>query len=614
MEKENSVRGMFRITSDPDTTQFAPAAKAEATPFSAVPLRLLYVADLCPHRTPAWDATSYVETVDKHQFAPWLTACAPTLELEVANRLDAEPALLTVSLQFNQLRDFAPDQVAQQVPGLARLLQIRGLVEQVAERALSVEAFRGHLEALGIDAAWAQRLYQTLLASPKRPSASAPPSPAGSEALDRLLGMVDLGEAQPPTPSIADRMAQALAGGEATAVPAASGAGAARLIDELNTVLARQVEAIIEHPAFRALEAAWRGLKLLVDRLDFRQGLQLDVLPAAKGELSEALYAQVLMPEHQADLADHVPLTAILLDAAFTNDAADLALLEDLAETGASLQVPVVGGVQPSFFGVTQATGLVKLPLLWQHLAGPAYIGWEKLRQRAETQYLALALPAVLLRAPYTAASAVGSLALDTSAPLWGGGAIAVALALGQSFAQTDWPTHLQTGPAQGLTDWPLWPAPDGPSPLPVRLPDGKVEELEDAGFVVIQSARHSDVLFLAATPMVHRPRTHELGVARSQGTVALSTVLFSTRVAQFLLSLQGRKVLEGVARAQAAQVLAAQFRAWMRGPTGDLPDDAVVITDLQETEGVDALQIRLHPPPHVLRSGTPLVLRWPIA
>jgi type VI secretion system protein ImpC len=39
---------------------------------------------------------------------------------------------------------------------------------------------------------------------------------------------------------------------------------------DLDEQLGRQLNAILHHPAFQALESTWRGLQFLVDRTDFR--------------------------------------------------------------------------------------------------------------------------------------------------------------------------------------------------------------------------------------------------------------------------------------------------------------------------------------------------------
>ena len=59
-----------------------------------------------------------------------------------------------------------------------------------------------------------------------------------------------------------------------------------RMIAEIDEKLSRQVDEILHHAEFQSLEAAWRGLKLLVDRTNFRENIKLEILNASKDRKS----------------------------------------------------------------------------------------------------------------------------------------------------------------------------------------------------------------------------------------------------------------------------------------------------------------------------------------
>ena len=50
-----------------------------------------------------------------------------------------------------------------------------------------------------------------------------------------------------------------------------------------------QVNEILHHEEFQKLESAWRGLKFLVDRTDFRRNIQIEILNVSKEELAVRL-------------------------------------------------------------------------------------------------------------------------------------------------------------------------------------------------------------------------------------------------------------------------------------------------------------------------------------
>ena len=49
--------------------------------------------------------------------------------------------------------------------------------------------------------------------------------------------------------------------------------------------LSAQVNEILHHPKVQTLESAWRGLKFLIDRTDFRENIKVEMLNATKEDL-----------------------------------------------------------------------------------------------------------------------------------------------------------------------------------------------------------------------------------------------------------------------------------------------------------------------------------------
>ena len=50
-----------------------------------------------------------------------------------------------------------------------------------------------------------------------------------------------------------------------------------KMITEIDQKLSQQVDEILHHESFQQLESSWRGLKLLVDRTDFRENIKIEV-------------------------------------------------------------------------------------------------------------------------------------------------------------------------------------------------------------------------------------------------------------------------------------------------------------------------------------------------
>lgn len=591
----------LHITSDPDTTSVTQPGRGATKREAQMPLRLLLVADLAPQLRPS-RTESRVRRVDANSFAGLMEDWAPTLRLDVENRLGPQPASLEIGLRFSSLKDFAPAEIARQIPALARLLAIRTEVHGVRTKGTDRETFRDRLAEAGVDAASADGLYGQLTVEPPKPK---PAPKKGDDPLDRLMGMVDTGDGAEPPRTAGDALAEAVSGGE----PRIASSAADKIIEDFDRKLGGQLRAILEHPDLRRLEAAWRGLKLLVDRLPFRDGVHLDVLTARRQRLSETLYHQVLIPEHEADdTAD--PLAAVILGFAFDNSQSDIELLGDMAETGASLQLPFIASAKPDFFGFETAETIGALPLVPHLVEGPEYIHWNKLREREDARHLVLAFPPFLLRPPYGPDHPSKEIPIEEEGFLWGGGALAVGLALADSFKETGWPTHLA---GRSLGDLPIHATDRGQTPLAALLPEAKAGELSDAGFVPLTGAPNRDWVRVASAPTLARPQTFDddKKTAHAAAHATLACGLFTARAAHRMLLLPAELAPEMSLEAK-QEAIVKRLRAFLGG---NLADDAVTADPVPEAEieGHDLLAVRLQAPRHILDTPVHLAIGLPV-
>ncbi len=56
-------------------------------------------------------------------------------------------------------------------------------------------------------------------------------------------------------------------------------------IAELDKQISQQLDEVMHHSEFQRVESAWRGLKFLVDRTDFRQNVKIELLDISKQDL-----------------------------------------------------------------------------------------------------------------------------------------------------------------------------------------------------------------------------------------------------------------------------------------------------------------------------------------
>jgi len=100
--------------------------------------------------------------IDKQNFNAVMKESALQLEFAIPNHLQGgEQSELPITLQFESLADFTPDRIAQQVPELHKLLQLREALVALKGPLGNIPAFRQRLcELLGDPETRAQLLQE----------------------------------------------------------------------------------------------------------------------------------------------------------------------------------------------------------------------------------------------------------------------------------------------------------------------------------------------------------------------------------------------------------------------------------------------------------------------
>jgi type VI secretion system ImpC/EvpB family protein len=227
------------------------------------------------------------------------------------------------------------------------------------------------------------------------------------------------------------------------------------LLSILDLELATQLRSILHHPEFQALEAAWRGLDLLVRKFGGEENLKLFVLDVSKEELAADLKAQDHLEESgickliQRQVDDQ-PWAVWLGLFAFGDTLADVEALGRLAKVSAQAGAPFLASARAALVGC-DSFATHPDPVDWkQPLPAEVHEAWQTLRELPETAYLGLALPRFLLRQPYGKDSdpieAFPFEELPADPPhesyLWGNPAVVCGYFLAQAFQAEGWAMH----------------------------------------------------------------------------------------------------------------------------------------------------------------------------
>jgi type VI secretion system protein ImpC len=427
--------------------------------------------------------------------------------LGVGLQLATVPGATPLGLSFRSVDDFHPDRLLETEP-------FRPLRE--ARRRLSDPAtFRAAAADL------------SFLAAAAPPAAEAPPPASSPEVAAGSPGLLDqiLKQTLARAPASADEdrawrtyLDRITAGHVVSKDPRQDEAITA--VDAATTGLLR---AILHHPTFQSLEATWRGVDRLTRELETGQSLTIELVDVSRAALEADLVSTTPLDstatckrllENSVDTEGSQPWA--LLVGLFTVEpsARDVALLWRLGQVARLAGAPLVAAASPRFVGCA-ALAATPDPDDWS--APPTIDGWADLRRSDEAPFLGLALPRVIVRAPYGARShpidAFPFEELEATPAhddyLWGNPALAVALVLGRAVAASGRAWTESYDPEIGDLPQLLEEHAGGPSAKPCAealLGQRAVDRLLDAGLLPVVSIRHRDAVRLAQLRSIAEP------------------------------------------------------------------------------------------------------------
>jgi len=278
------------------------------------------------------------------------------------------------------------------------------------------------------------------------------------------------------------------------------------MIAELDSRMSAQINVILHNPQLQKLESAWRGLKYLVDKVDFRENVRIEVLNVSKQDLIDdfedspeipkcGLYRTVYSAEYGT--FGGRPIGLIVSNYDFGPGPQDMQLLTNCAAVATMSHAPFIGNTAPQMFGEESFDNLPKLKDLKSLFEGPQYARWHAFRESEDSRYVGLCMPRFLLRLPYGQATvpvksfnfeeeAIG----NHDAYLWGPASIAFATRVADSFAKYRWCPNI-IGPQSGgaVEDLPLHQYKamgeiQTKIPTEIQLTERREYELSEEGFI----------------------------------------------------------------------------------------------------------------------------------
>lgn len=183
-----------------------------------------------------------------------------------------------------------------------------------------------------------------------------------------------------------------------------------RLISVVDNAVSELMRSILHHPRFQALEAAWRGLFLLVRKVETDSELRIFAWDVPKHEFTDDLKSVGNLGDSAAyrewvretvETPGGEAYAAIGADYSFGLNVEDVAALMRIAKLVQAAGAPFVARMYPEIFGIGSFAETID-PAMFKAQEGNQNARlWEALRESPEAANLGLGLNGFLGRLPY---------------------------------------------------------------------------------------------------------------------------------------------------------------------------------------------------------------------
>ncbi|WP_321843977.1 type VI secretion system contractile sheath large subunit [Paraburkholderia bannensis] len=339
-----------------------------------------------------------------------------------------------------------------------------------------------------------------------------------------------------------------------------------KLIDEL---ISKQLNKVLHHPDFQALESSWRGLHYLVKNSETSSRLKLRLLDASKKDLQNDLEKAVdvdtsalfkkIYEEEYGTFGGH-PFSVLIGDYYFTRQTPDISLLEKLASVAAAAHAPFISAAHAQLFDMASFTELGVPRDLSKVFETIDMARWREFRKSEDSRYVALTLPHVLMRRPYDPVSnPVEGMEFveevdgtDHSKYLWGNAAYALGQRITNAFAQHSWCAAIRGveggGAVEKLPDHIFQTAAGDKAmkcPTEVAITDRREKELDALGFIALVHKKNEGQAVFFGGQTANRPTTYNTAEANANARISamLPYVLAASRFAHYIKVIMRDKV-----------------------------------------------------------------------
>ncbi|UAA40641.1 type VI secretion system contractile sheath large subunit [Paraneptunicella aestuarii] len=380
--------------------------------------------------------------IDRDNFNKVMESIEPRLKYSVPNTLPGEKEPMQVNVAFHHIDDFDPVAVVNRVPKLKALYDERSRLRDFLAKLDGNDGLNNILvnilkdkDKLDAIKAVIDGAKETLAANREKLAKSELDQKAYDDATLELFkdeladgkdinsmltdGQLILDQPQKPyaLELIAEYVTQILANDDL--IPKAEGKDApdyniggmiTTRIAQKDKVISRQLNHIIHHDEFQALEGSWRGLHFLVMNTETSTKLKLKLLNVSYDDLYKDLDKAVefdqsalfkIVYEEEYGTFGGEPYSVLIGDYQLGRTARDIKFLEMISGVAAAAHAPFIASAYAKLFDLEDYANLYKPRDLSKIFESAELIKWRSFRETEDSRYVTLTLPRVMLRLPY---------------------------------------------------------------------------------------------------------------------------------------------------------------------------------------------------------------------
>jgi len=308
------------------------------------------------------------------------------------------------------------------------------------------------------------------------------------------------------------------------------------MVAEIDRKLSEQINHILHHEDFKALEGTWRGLHHLVNNTETDETLKIRVINLSKKDLKKTLKKFEGTAWDQSPLFKKLyedefgspggqPYGALMGDYSFDHSPEDVKLLGNMAQIASAMHAPFIAGAAPTILGMDSWQELSNPRDLTKIFQSPEYAAWRSLRESEDARYLGLAMPRFLSRLPYGAktvpldefAFEEDTAGADHNKYTWSNAAYAMATNMTRAFKLYGWCARIRGTESGGMVEGlPVhsFPTDDGgvdmKCPTEIAITDRREAELAKSGFMPLSHYKNTDYAVFMGAQSLQKPAVYD--------------------------------------------------------------------------------------------------------